>query len=60
MSVGRPSWPRRWAGLFLARRALWRALAVRGDEASLAVVISNGALDLAGGSAQNPGAHRLR
>jgi hypothetical protein len=53
MPAGRPSWLQRSVGLSLARRALWRALAVRGDgvEASLAVVIAGGGMDRAGGSA---------
>jgi hypothetical protein len=41
MPAGRPSRLRRSVGLTLARRALWHALAFRGDgTASLAVVIS--------------------
>jgi hypothetical protein len=53
MLAGRPSRLRRSVGLSLARSALWRTLALRGSGAqdSLAVLISNGGMNLAGGSA---------
>ena len=53
MPPGRPSRLQRSLGLWLARHALWRALAVRGDKAaaaSLAVAISGGGMDRAIGS----------
>ena len=52
MAAGRTSRLRRSMGLALARHALWRTLAVRGEVAAgLATVLSDGGMDLAGGSA---------